>query len=87
MVARIPLAGGREDPQALRLAAALQHALLEMDRDPATAHALRDGIGYDGWILGDDRRYDAIRKVYQRFGHYRFGGGEEARDGGGARSE
>jgi ABC-type phosphate/phosphonate transport system substrate-binding protein len=76
IVARIPLVGGREDARALELAAALQYVLLEMDHDTATAAALRVGIGYDGWILADDRRFDAIRKVYQRFGHYRFGRSE-----------
>ena len=74
------LANGREDPERLRVAAALQHALLELDRDPTMTAALREGIGYDGWIVGDDRRYDAIRKVHQRFGHYRFGATEAARE-------
>lgn len=70
---RVPLVAGREDPERLHVAAALQHALLGLDDDPAMAAALREGIGYDGWIVGDDRRYDAIRKVHRRFGHYRFG--------------
>ena len=74
---RIPLVGSREDPARLRVAAALQHALLDLDDDPAMAAALREGIGYDGWIVGDDRRYDAIRKVHERFGHYRFGASQE----------
>ncbi|NMC69153.1 MAG: phosphate/phosphite/phosphonate ABC transporter substrate-binding protein [Myxococcales bacterium] len=73
VAARIPLVGGREDPERLRAAAALQHALLAAGDDPAMAASLREEIGYDGWIVGDDRRYDAIRRVRQRFGHYRFG--------------
>lgn len=73
VAAWIPLVGGREDPERLRVAAALQHALLAADDDPAMAVLLRESIGYDGWIVGDDRRYDAIRRVRQRFGHYRFG--------------
>ena len=75
LVVAVPLVDGREDPAALRRAAALQHAMLAVDDDPETARALRDGIGYDGWIEGDDRRYDAIRSVYRRFGRYRFGRG------------
>jgi len=86
VVARIPRVGGREDPERLRAAAALQHALLAAGDDPAMAARLREGIGYDGWIVGDDRRYDAIRRVRQRFGHYRFGvptaGRGEAEEGG-----
>ncbi|MBN1772938.1 MAG: PhnD/SsuA/transferrin family substrate-binding protein [Deltaproteobacteria bacterium] len=81
---RIPLVGGREDPERLRVAAALQHALLVLDDDPAMAASLREGIGYDGWIVGDDRRYDAIRKVHQRFGHYRFGARPATDEGAGA---
>jgi ABC-type phosphate/phosphonate transport system substrate-binding protein len=77
LVVRVPLADGREDPEALRTAAAFQDAMLAVSTDPATAKALQDGIGYDGWIVGDDRRYDAIRNVYRRFGRYRFGGEEE----------
>lgn len=90
---QVPLVGGREDPERLRVAAALQHALLGLDDDPAMAATLREGIGYDGWIVGDDRRYDAIRKVRQRFGHYRFGaptateGTETERETTGARGE
>jgi ABC-type phosphate/phosphonate transport system substrate-binding protein len=78
---RVALVDGREDPAQLRVAAALQHALLGLGGDPAMAAALREGIGYDGWIVGDDRRYDAIRKVHQRFGHYRFGAPEVTREG------
>jgi ABC-type phosphate/phosphonate transport system substrate-binding protein len=87
IVMRVPLVGGREDPRVLEVAGALQQALLEMDHDRGTARALRDGIGYDGWILGEDRRYDAVRKVYQRFGHYRFRGPEVEGAEGRARNE
>jgi len=87
IVMRVPLVGGREDPRVLEVAGALQHALLEMDHDRETARALRDGIGYDGWILGEDRRYDAVRKMNQRFGHYRFGGPEVEGAEGRARNE
>ena len=87
VAARIPLTEGREDPERLRIAATLQHALLAADDDPAMAPRLREAIGYDGWIVGDDRRYDAIRRVRQRFGHYRFGAPGAARgeaEGGGS---
>jgi hypothetical protein len=81
VVMRIPLVDGREDRRALAVAGALQRTLLDVDHDRATAGELREAIGYDGWIAGDDRRYDAIRKVLARFGHYSFGSadGAEAR--------
>lgn len=72
LVARVPLVDGREDPDTLRNAAALQHALLDLSHDPPAARRMAGAVGYDGWIPGDDRRYDAIRTVAERFGHYRL---------------
>ncbi len=71
VVARVPLSGGAEDPAVLRAAAAVQHALLAID--PEEAIEIRAGTGSDGWIVGDDRRYDGLRAVYGQFGHHRPG--------------
>jgi ABC-type phosphate/phosphonate transport system substrate-binding protein len=79
LVARVPIADGREDPDALCAAAALQHALLDLSGDPAAARRVARAVGYDGWIPGDDRRYDVTRTVAERFGHYRPDRSEEER--------
>lgn len=78
LVVLTPIREGVEDRRILDAASAFQHALMALGSYPETAREVRAGLGFDGWIVGDDRRYDTIREVYRRYSHYRFAGATPA---------